>query len=212
MEQKKFIDILVWIAQLGDKVQNLPEKAQKIHQRAAEKYRKIGSRELEAILTRGEPKTVSLLNCRGFVYLPPIDKGGWLVPILSVEYNYSADNPQVSLKVALFLLVEVAGKENLRAIGYRFETPHGGDRHNYYHVQPIDGFGHSDRWKLPGTDWVPTDYPAFPIDAQDPIQLLISMLVSLYDHAFVQDIQGQFKTDVKRHVEKMKLFLPGAKI
>ena len=205
IEQKKFVDILVWIAQLGDNVQNLPEEAQKIHQSAAGKYRKINSRELEAILTQGESKTLSLLDSNAFIYLPPVTKGGCFVPILCVEYDFDAETPIISLKVALFLMVEKDGKDSPQAIGYRFETPHHQGRHHYYHIQPIDGFGRSSRWKLPGTEWIPTDYPAFPIDAHDPIELLVCLLVSLYDLAIINNLEGKFKTLIKSNIRGMKL-------
>jgi len=204
-EQRKLVEILVWISQLGDNVQNLPKEAQKIHQSAAEKFRKINSRELEAILTQDESETVSLLDSNSFVYLPPIEKGGCFVPILCIEYNFDAETPIVSLKVALFLMVENDGKDELKAIGYRFETPHKHSRHHYYHLQPIDGFDRSDRWKLPGSEWVPTNYPAFPLDAEDPIELLICLLVSLYDLKIIKAIRDIKDNFINKTIKNLKL-------
>ena len=41
MEQRELMDLLIWIAQLGDKVQNVSAKVQKIQERTAINYRKI---------------------------------------------------------------------------------------------------------------------------------------------------------------------------
>jgi hypothetical protein len=207
IEQRKLIDILIWVAQLGDNIQDTTDKVQKIQAKTAVPYRKINSRELESLLNEGAPKTIKMFNKKAFIYLPPIEKGGWLVPILSVEYNYAVETPELTLKVALFLISENDDKETLQAIGYRFETPHEQERHHYYHVQPIKGFERdNNRWNLPGTEWVPTDYPAFPMDAQDPIELLVCMLVSLYDLAIIKNLEGKFKTLIKSNIEKMKLY------
>jgi len=207
VEQKTLNDILIWVAQRGDNIQDAPEQVQRIQERTAFIYRKISSRELETMLTVGAPRTVNMLNNNAFIYLPPIDKGGWLVPILCVEYNYAGGTPELSLKVALFLISEDDDKETLQAIGYRFETPHERERHHYYHIQPINGFDRdNNRWILPGTEWVPTNYPAFPIDAQDPIELLVCMLVSLYDLAIIKNLESKFKALIKSNIEKMKLY------
>lgn len=206
IEQKILNDILVWVAQLGDKNQDTSEKVQRIREKIGVNYRKITDRKLENMLTKDAPNTLSMFDKNVFIYLPPIEKGDIYVPILSVEYDYAVAMPEVSLKIALFLISETDGKDTLKAIGYRFETPHKNVRHHYYHIQHINGFSRSDsRWKLPGNEWVPTEYPAFPIDAQDPIQLLVCLLVSLYDRAIIKNLEGQVKTLIKPHIEKMKL-------
>jgi hypothetical protein len=148
-----------------------------------------------------------MLNKNAFIYLPPIENGGWLVPILRVEYNYAVETPELSLKVALFLISENDSQETLKAVGYRFETPHEQVRHHYCHIQLVNGFDRDNkRWILPGTEWVPTNYPAFPIDAQDPIELLVCMLVSLYDLAIIKNLEGKFKALIKSNIKKMKLY------
>jgi len=204
MEQRELMDLLIWIAQLGDKVQSVSAKVQKIQERTAINYRKIRDRELEALLLSA-PLGLRLLDRNVFIYLPAIEKGTCFVPILGVEYDYSLHPPEIHLKVALFLISENDGLETLNAIGYRFETPHEGVRHRYCHIQHIIRFDQSERYKLPGAEWVPWEYPAFPVDAQDPIELLICMLVSLYDIDIIKKLDGKTKTIFETHIQRMKL-------
>ena len=204
MEQKTVNDILIWIAQRGDDIQDAPEQVQRIQDRTFY-YRKISSRELETMLTVGAPRTVNMLDNKAFIYLPPIKKGNCIVPILCVEYDYATEMPELTLRIALFLF---DGENNLKAIGYRFETAHNRERHHYYHIQHINKFDpsdESDRYKLPDTEWVPIEYPAFPIDAQNPIELLICLLVSLYDLTIIKKFEGKIKTIIGSHVKRMKL-------
>lgn len=205
IEQNTLNNILVWVAQLGDNIQNTSEKVQKIQEQTGV-FRKITDRELEAMLSTGAPRTVSMLENNAFIYLPPAKKGDCFVPILCVEYDYAIEMPKLSLKIALFHISENDDKRPLQAIGYRFETSHEQERHHYCHIQHINGFGHSDRYKLPGTEWVPMEYPAFPIDAQNPIELLVCLLVSLYDLDIINDLKGEFKTLIEAHIKKMRLF------
>ena len=67
---------------------------------------------------------------------------------------------------------------NVKSLGYRFESPEGKNNqnagvHHYYHIQMIQ----------PPTcriDWLPETQPAFPLDADNPVKLLLCVLVSLY--------------------------------
>jgi hypothetical protein len=199
--QKTLNDILIWIVQRGDDIQNAPEQVQSIQEQIAIYYKKINGLELEAMLTAGAPGMMSMLDKDVFIYLPPIEKGNYIVPILCLEYDYATEIPELILKIALFLF---DGEQNLKAIGYRFETANKQGRHCYCHIQHIDGLG---RHKLPpGIEWIPKEYPAFPIDAQDPVELLVCMLVSLYDLAIIKNLEGKYKTLIKSNVEKMKLY------
>jgi len=205
IEHKTLVDILIWVAQLGDNVQGASEKVQKIHEQTALYFRKVSSRELEALLNTGAPSKVNLIDNNAFICLPPIEKGDCFVPILCVEYDYSLVVPELHLRIALFLISEGDGDETLKAIGYRFETAHTRDRHHYCHLQHINKLGQRNRYTLPGVEWIPTEYPAFPIDAQDPIQLLVCMLVSLYDVDIIKNLEGKFKSLIRSNLEKMTL-------
>ena len=175
MGQKTLNDILLWAAQRGDNIQGTPDQVQEIQEQTATYYRRISGRELEALLSAGVEGIISMSEKNAFIYLPPVEKGNCIVPILCVDYDYATNTPEVTLRIALFL-IDNGG--NQKAIGYRFETGHGERRHRYHHIQHIDQLG---KQKLQGSEWIPTEYPAIPIDAQDPIDLVVCMLVCLYD-------------------------------
>lgn len=176
-------------------------------------YRPVGDN-LEAKLAENEP-TLDLLEEGNFIYLTPVEKQGWMVPVLSIMYNFSGSKPVVRLRLALFLLDE---NDTLKAIGYRFETPESnvevgekspvvGD-HDYYHAQLINGFDKTtQRWQLPCELWLPTSWPAFPLDAEDPVGLIVCLLVSLYGLNYISATLGTtpFKNELKSHIKKMTL-------
>ena len=94
---------------------------------------------------------------------------------------------------ALLALFEMSTDE-VRAVGFRFETPEGGDErghghHNYYHSQMFNYFRPNKDNKIP-TNWCPDTTPAIPLDAQNPVQLIISMLCSLYNMDYIKRLAG----------------------
>ena len=80
---------------------------------------------------------------------------------------------------------------NAAAIGYRFESPEGGNKHNYYHAQPIRSFSIDEmKWPLPSCPrWLPNKYPTFALDVQNLPSLFVSLFISLYGLNFVQEMQ-----------------------
>ena len=101
MEQRKLIDILIWVAQLGDNIQDASDKVQKIQAKTAVPYRKINSRELETML-KGASNAINMSASNSFIYLPPTKKGDCFVPILCIEYDYEVEIPELHLRIALF--------------------------------------------------------------------------------------------------------------
>jgi len=132
---------------------------------------------------------------RKFIYLDPPQRESSAVPVLSLQCNFGCSIPMVSLKLALYLLDE---RRDLRAIGFRFESPGGPGLHHYYHIQLINGFmrdapfyrGH-DQSVADSTalSWLPVTQPALPVGADKPVKLLLSLLISLYGVKYVGDLQ-----------------------
>jgi len=121
-----------------------------------------------------------------YLYLDPVTKGTTMVPVLSACCDFGRSPAEVRLRLGLFM----RHKRNVKAIGYRFEAPEGKGSHNYYHVQVISGL------KEPFSpqecsSWLPDRQPAFPLDADDPVKLLLCLLVSLYGVQYV----ARLKTD-----------------
>lgn len=112
---------------------------------------------------------------RRFLYLNPITESRLMVPRIQLKCNFGRNIPEVRCRLELFLLGDDA---NIKSLGYRLESPEGQNTqgqgvHHYYHFQMIQ----------PPTctiDWLPETQPAFPLDADHPVKLLLCLLVSLY--------------------------------
>lgn len=138
---------------------------------------------------------------RTLLYLKPVTHGPTLVPALSIKCDFGRSVPEVGLHLGIFL--EHHG--TIKFFGFRFEAPHGeGSVHHYYHMQMIRSVlgvalpddGHS--------VFIPDAEPTFPLDANSPVELLMSVLISLYgikDLAAFLGIAGvgnEFKEDFQR--------------
>lgn len=113
---------------------------------------------------------------RSYIYLQAPEREVFQ-PLLQIKaYDFNRRHcPELRLRLLLFRLDD---RKELQGFGLRFEAPEDGgteSRHGYYHCQLIEN-------SLPGLKdvWVPKSIPAFPLDARNSIQLLITLLISLY--------------------------------
>jgi hypothetical protein len=135
-----------------------------------------------------------------------------LIPALTFRYNFDRSLPETRFQVALFTM---DNESNLRAIGYRFETPEGvsclglrESAHHYYHAQLITRFNDQ---QLPCPEWLPMKQPAFALDACDSVTLITSLLISLYGIRFVTELESSdFWSSLQQYVmnERMTCLRP----
>lgn len=107
------------------------------------------------------------------LYLPPLDNNMDFVPILSMGCNLKND-------CEMSLRVEMQGYDkNKKSIGFgfRFESPHIGGNHDYWHMQVIT---ENDGLKLGCPEWLPVNDPCIPIKVKKPIDLIFFMLLCFY--------------------------------
>jgi len=117
------------------------------------------------------------LGTNGSIYMPPLDDDPLFVPLLSFEID--STNPKVCFRVELYRHDE--SRDFVDYAGFRFETPNqGSSKHQYYHVQPIEEMTGliaefpNKSPKLLGTA------PCIPIHADNPVSLLLGLILSLY--------------------------------
>lgn len=80
--------------------------------------------------------------------------------------------------------------------GYRFESPEVYDNHNFYHAQPIQGFGGGP--KSSGCIvWYPHRYPTFALSANNAAELVAAALLSCWD----QNMLISFSADTSAHIK-----------
>ncbi len=124
------------------------------------------------------------------------------MPVLSLNCDFSQAEPKVHLRVGLFLRHE----NEVRAIGLRLESPEGegGGIHDYYHAQYITYF--YDGAPLKGAPpWLPITQPAMTLEADGPVGLLLSLLMSLYGLRHVSNLALALTGDLRPYVEE---FMP----
>lgn len=192
----------------GPNTKNNAKKMCETYERVALNWRGVAETELENFFNATK---ANLTERKAFIYLKPVEKGDWIIPILSISYDFESNFPVMRLRLSMFL---VDKEDELRAIGYRFETPEseGDGIHNYYHAQLIYKFDNDERIKnLPCPEWVPESQPAFALDATTPLTLLVCMIGSLYGPEYVfRNILGRPGTKLEQLAEIAFLKSPHA--
>jgi hypothetical protein len=167
---------------------------------------------LENVLPSDDHPSSDFKEVMQFLYLRPILSGTPTVPVVSLKADFTRSFPEVRIRLALFLLNT---KGEIRSQGYRYETPEGpgNGRHDYYHVQPIRVL-YRDRpgFQLPTPSWFLDSHPAWPVDAQNPVCLLLSLLISLYGLEFRNELLAYpMASMLKGHINRTHcLTLPPA--
>ena len=124
-----------------------------------------------ALLSRlpSETRLVSDFK-RAYLLLPPSPKAAEFVPLMWMGYclDFEANQLDVCIEVTLFCHV---GSE-LEWLPLRLES--GGGMHNFYHAQLTNNM-------VPTKpNWLPRSQPSFPLCANCPVTLVISLLLALY--------------------------------
>lgn len=136
-----------------------------------------------------------------FLHLPPFKTRSHyiIVPRIRLVCNFGRNIPLIRCYLGLFLLHEGC----LRSIGFRFEAPEGPGIHHYYHTQLIT----DEAWTIPRQEhhiWLPTEQPAFPLDADNPVTLILCLLVSLYGVDCLRDLVNSGIPDLRDYLDKVR--------
>lgn len=86
------------------------------------------------------------------------------------------------------------GKRVPAFIGYRFETPEIGTNHNYYHSQPCRSMGSRTK-DIVNALQVSSKMPIWPLAANNEVELLLCMILSLYGFIGFREIRDAVLTD-----------------
>ena len=122
-----------------------------------------------------------------FLYLPPLERDSKFIPILELKCDLDKSELEISFYVTLYRWFEE--KAQFEQIGFRFEGPHEGPVHNYWHVQLIHGIaGISTTQSLASSNSIPVKIPCIPVKARCPVSLLLCMLFSFYGDKILEDI------------------------
>ncbi len=188
-DMEVFKNLLIWVFDKSSKPWNYEKEAGEIYSNyLMDKLLPFSnSRHLEVFLPSESSKSVSF-PINTFLYLEPVTKGRIMIPTFRLKCDFGRDPPEVRCYLGLFLLVE----GQMRSIGFRFESPECSDTenrsaHHYYHVQMINDIGPPDS----NIGWLPTRQPAIPLDANNPVKLILCMLIGLYGLDFLGKIRNE---------------------
>ncbi len=135
------------------------------------------------------------------IYLRPPPREESLVPLLAGEFDFRQPWPVVRLQLGLFSL---NSGDRVVSAGFRFETPEGPDRpgrHDFYHAQPIGSFAGRDLTSVPPSK----STPAIPVDAHDPIALVLCVLVSLYGSDGIHALSPGVRNLMQRSIAGLRV-------
>ena len=149
-----------------------PQKVEALRSRLVGIFPPLSHDDLDKTIAPTTGPSRELQASNRFIFLPACDKGGWFIPVLSLKYDFAIDPVELRIRAGLFAL----DRDN---VGYRFETPEGPTGiHSYYHAQPIVGWVSGD--KSISRFSVNPSQPAFPVDADSPVTLLMAAVLACY--------------------------------
>ena len=148
----------------------------------------IGAGAIQGELGKGND--VKWKDQRRYMFLKPICDEG-ILPLLTLQCS---DNWQhFSIYV---LLMQLDKSSNLKSLILRFETDEGGNvagkkpgKHDFMHAQlcrAIYGRKKEIIAQASTPEWLPDSQPSFPLDADNQVNLVLCMLISLYGGAYVR--------------------------
>lgn len=206
-EKILFRDVLMWLFRQHRQVEKdafgvITQKQREIYERIAVTWKRVENDSvLGTVLNSDSGQLLGEDRTARYVYLEPIQKEN-AIPIVWLEYDWTRSIPKVSFRLGIFVFDR---DKELRAMGYRFETPHGEGAHHFYHAQPIQELVTD---KLPCPEWIPVHQPSFVLDAVDPVTLLFSLVISLYGFEYLEKLtRTDFGSNLRKHVAERMLLL-----
>ncbi len=169
----------------------------------------IGETELANLFPDSEAVEVDFSERSKVLYLPRLEKNPEFVPVLSLRCNLGETKTKMTMKV---MLISSDGNEgNLCGVGFRLESPHGDERkevgrHDFYHAQLIRSLGYGPPVECPS--WLPETQPSFPLTADDPVTLVLCLLLSLYGKRYCWTFYTEHQIfDLKSHLDRLDTWM-----
>ena len=199
-----FRQLVLWVWDNRRKIEDFKASASSLHSEVLRMFDSLLNREE---LERSLPADENVRNefpSRRFLYLDPIESDGVMIPVLWMSFDFSRFHPLVRIYLCLFLRYE----NQIRSLGYRFEAPEGEGIHHYYHAQIIRGMPPGIPFHPPELhDWLPEGQPSFPLDAYNPTELLLCLLLALYGREYVtrliSSMEAGLHNQLKRSIGEM---------
>jgi len=147
-----------------------------------------------------ESQIKDLMNCKngnlrsnfcGYkksLYLPFLRRDPSFVPLFMLKCDMNKSENEVSIYVMLYTVH--SRDDRFNAIGFRFEGPHEGGEHNYWHAQIVTGIAERTTPISVVPAPLPTTIPCIPVKARGMDSLFLCMLWSFYGYQIFDEIRG----------------------
>jgi hypothetical protein len=131
----------------------------------------------------------------------------WL-PLVHVRRGKRSDDRRF-ITISMVLAGEINDEDC--ALGWRFEAPEGPGEHCFWHAQPIREVRLDNgvvNLTLPA--WVPVNMPTLPLAAENPEELLLCALVSIYGHHTTSLMASDFDYDFSQELASIDVSVSAA--
>ena len=144
-----------------------------------------------------EEKVRNEFPSRKFMYLDPIETDHIMIPLIWMAFDFGRSIPSVRCYLGLFLHHE----NQIKSLGYRLETPEGVGIHHFYHAQIIRGLPPNIPF-MPSElhQWLPERQPSFPLDADNPLRLILCLLLTLYGKEYINRLLVTMGAGLKNQI------------
>lgn len=156
----------------------------------------LDSRQLTSILRK--PRNVRMLQSDQYLLLEPTRRDS-LLPLVTLQSSHEWRHFRIYT-----LLAKKHGASSVASIALRFETDEGsgGGSHDYCHVQICRSIG---RHPATNSSWLPESEPAFPLDADNQVSLVLCLLTSLYGgRSVLSKLQGAGIDGINTHLRHVR--------
>ncbi len=151
------------------------------------------------------------------LYLPPLKKNSEFFPIMWMNWDFTTNCG--CIRIMMFKKksdpeYELYPKHESKfwGIGYRFESPHSncgnnadendGEEcndgvHDFFHAQLIKDFRGGGTVFFDVVDWLPVTQPSFPVLANNPYTLMLSLFLTLYGKNYLKTLLIKHRDNLK---------------
>lgn len=140
----------------------------------------ISEGEIKELGSNSGGKTI---NIEKLIYLPPLEFDQTFIPILELHKCNLNDHPNLTYSLSLIRVIN--GGEGVMGFHIRYEMGHEGENHRFPHAQ-VKLIAHNVIGADPNA--FPKQIPCFPLKAERPVTLFLSLLVSLYGYKKIKSL------------------------
>jgi hypothetical protein len=186
--------VLAWLSRRGleQYEHGNPTRKDPIRDLVEQRHKILGRQEVEALAR------ARVIDFQGGVVLipPPNDKDA--VAILHCHWEQADGHLDCRIYYGLWQNIqtpEVVRTNRHKTIpvftAYRFEIPEFGNHHNYYHSQYCISLGPLGTKPVPEALPLSVTYPAWPIAAENELQLALSFIVAIYGFKVFDEFENE---------------------